>query len=85
MSEEKTVGTWPVGKKRGPMSDEHKRKLSEAQRGRIKSGVHKRKISRGVRANRESWTAEDWAEFGQRVSVGKLRANAARRERDGGS
>lgn len=40
---------WPKGVKRGPMSEEQKRKIGDPQRGVPKSKAHRARIARGMR------------------------------------
>jgi hypothetical protein len=84
MADEKKVIGWVTGRKRGPMSEAHKRALSAAKRGIPKSKAHRKRIGKGVRRSRESWSDEQWAAYRAALSVGQKRRRAREaRERDG--
>lgn len=43
---------WPKGKLRGPMTEAHKRAISEARKGMKLSKAHRRRLSKAQRARR---------------------------------
>jgi len=55
-------GSINKGKKFGPMSEEHKRKISEAQKGKRFSEEHRRKLSEVNKGERNPWYGKHFSE-----------------------
>lgn len=48
------------GKKRNPLSEEHKKKLSKSHKGKILSEKHKNNIAKGSKGTDKTWTDESY-------------------------